>query len=146
MSETNPLLQDPFFSEPILRKTPEAGSRPLTELIGESQVDLPPPPTGREIAADVGKSLVSGGAKGLAGTMIGAPGSIETFVAKDIPEAVRSGAAYLGEQADLISPEQRIGYIDGLPSARLDNQAVREHKTGLVYANGCWRRAEGIAR
>jgi hypothetical protein len=58
------------------------------------------------MAADVGKSLVSGGAKGLAGTLIGAPGSIETFVAKDVPEALRSGAAYLGEKADVLSPQQ----------------------------------------
>jgi len=106
MSDTNPLLQDPFFSEPILRQAPQGGGRPLTDLISESQVDLPPSPTGRGMAADVGRSLVSGGAKGLAGTLIGAPGSIETFFAKDVPEALRSGAAYLGEKADVLSPQQ----------------------------------------
>ena len=57
MSDTNPLLQHPFFSEPILRQAPQDGGRPLADLISESQVDPPPSPTGREMAADVFRPL-----------------------------------------------------------------------------------------
>lgn len=107
MAEANPLLQDPFFSQPILAPLADPEKVGLAERVAQSQAELPPPPTGKETLADVGKSLVSGGAKGLAGTMIGAPGSIETFFAKDVPEMARSGAGYLAERADLISPQQR---------------------------------------
>ena len=107
MSEANPLLQDPFFSQPILAPLADPARRGLAERVAESQADLPPPPSGRETLADIGKSAIAGGAKGLAGTMIGAPGSIETFFAKDVPEMARAGAGYLAEKADIISPQQR---------------------------------------
>ncbi len=104
MAEENSLLSHPFFSQPIMGAPP---AEDLSARVAGSQAELPPPPTGRETLADVGKSIVSGGAKGLAGTIIGAPGSIETFATKDIPEALRAGAGYLAEKADIISPEQR---------------------------------------
>lgn len=104
MAETNPLLSDPFFSEPIL--SPK--NRPdLATSIAESQAELPPIPSGKEFMQDMWRSGVAGGAKGLAGTVMGAPGSIETFALKDVPEMARSGAAYLGERAGMISPEQQ---------------------------------------
>lgn len=131
MPDQNPLLKDPFFSGVAV--PPPADSGPsLAQQVGESQADLPPPPTGKDVIKDVGQSLVSGGAKGLAGTLIGGPGSVETFFARDVPEAVRAGAAYLGERADLISPDQKRQMTQGPIYSGMTPEQEKGYKAPLT--------------
>ena len=56
---------------------------------------------------DIGTSAVTRGAKGLVGSVIGGPGSIEETVAKDIPEFLRNRYYGMKERLDLISPEEK---------------------------------------
>ena len=104
MADENPLLQHPFFAPSST--TPER-PRELTIRLHEANKPLPPEPTGRDIAQDVRKSLVAEGARGVAGAAMGAPGSVESFVVKDIPEMVRGVGLWAGEKMDLISPDER---------------------------------------
>ena len=106
MADENSLASHPFFAP----AQPPVGQRPdpreLTIRLGETK-NIPPEPSGMDIARDVGKSIVSEGAKGLAGGIAGAPGSIETFAVKDVPEMLRGAGLWAGEKLDLISPQQR---------------------------------------
>jgi len=56
---------------------------------------------------DIGMSAATRGAKSAIGTVIGAPGSIEETVAKDIPEFLRNRYLGMKERLDLISPEEK---------------------------------------
>lgn len=104
MAEQRSLADDPFFSQPILSQRP-AGS--LEREVDASQADIPPPPSGGDVMRDMGRSAVSGLAQGAAGTLVGGVGSVETFAAKDLPEMVRAGGAYLGEKMGVLSPDER---------------------------------------
>jgi len=59
-----------------------------------------------ERAEDVGRSVVSKGAQGVAGTLIGGPGSVETFFFKDVPEIGKSIYTSAKEKLDMISPAE----------------------------------------
>jgi len=111
MDEENPLLKDPFFAPaPAQTKSAEPEVRPLDIRLKDINKPLPPDPTFRETASDVGRSVLSEGAKGAAATLMGGPGSVETFIAKDVPEGVRSGALWLAKKLDLISPKEQEEY------------------------------------
>lgn len=97
----NGLEEHPFFKT---APEPEKKSAPIEERLNR---EIPAPPTWQDTAKDVGRSIVSEGAKGLVGAGIGGVGSIESFLAKDLPEMARSAGAYIGEKADIISPERR---------------------------------------
>ncbi len=56
---------------------------------------------------DIGMSAATRGAKSAIGTVIGAPGSIEETVGKDIPEFLRNRYLGMKERLDLISPEEK---------------------------------------
>jgi hypothetical protein len=107
MAEENPLLSDPFFSQPILSAPTEDQRRSLTDQLAETYKELPPPPTGREIAEDVFKSGVAGAGRGFVGTVKGGLGSVESFFGKDVPELARAGALAAQENLDFISPAER---------------------------------------
>ena len=101
----NPLLQDPFFSQ---QPPQQGGVKPVADL--SSRLEGPPEievPNYEALKQDVKSSAISGGAKGLAGTVKGGLGSIETFAAKDLPELARAGGLWAGEKLDLISPQER---------------------------------------
>lgn len=97
----NRLGQHPFFATPV-----EPAQKPLS-IEERLNREVPPEPTGKDIRQDVGRSILSEGAKGLAGAGIGGVGSVESFFTKDVPEMARSAGAYIGEKADIISPERR---------------------------------------
>jgi len=107
MAEENPLLSDPFFSQPILSAPTEDQRRSLTDQLAETYKELPPSPTGREIAEDVFKSGVAGAGRGFVGTVKGGLGSVESFFGKDVPELARAGALAAQENLDFISPAER---------------------------------------
>lgn len=97
------LSDHPFFSS----VAPQEAASDLEGRLTRTAEPLPPEPTRGEIWRDIGRSMAAQGAKGAAGALIGGPGSIETFVAKDIPEALRAGGLYAAERMDMISPEER---------------------------------------
>lgn len=106
MADENPLASHPFFAPSQRGAEPPLGPRELTIRLNETK-NIPPEPTGKEVLRDVGKSIVSEGAKGIAGGVMGAPGSVETFVVKDVPEMLRGAGLWAGEKLDLISPQER---------------------------------------
>jgi|GEM_PF-5709283 len=111
MDEENPLLKDHFFHlAPAQPKSTEPEVLPLDIRLKGINKPLPPGPTLRETALDVAKSVLSEGAKGAAATVVGGPGSVETFIAKDIPEALRSGALWTAKKLDIISPKEQEEY------------------------------------
>jgi hypothetical protein len=107
MAEENPLFSDPFFSQPILSAPTAEQRRSLADQMAETTAELPPPPTGREIAEDVFKSGVAGAGRGFVGTVKGGLGSVESFFGKDVPELARAGALAAQEKLDFISPAER---------------------------------------
>ena len=107
MADENPLLSNPFFSQPILSAPTEEQKRSLADRLAETQKELPPAPTGREIAEDVAKSAVAGAGRGFVGTVKGGLGSVESFFGKDVPELARAGVLAAQENLDFISPAER---------------------------------------
>lgn len=107
MAEENPLFSDPFFSQPMLSAPSEEQKRSLSDQMSEATKELPPPPTGREVAEDVFKSSVSGAGRGFTGVVKGGLGSVESFFGKDLPELARAGSLAAQEKLDLISPAER---------------------------------------
>lgn len=107
--DTDPLGSHPFFSGPLLQPPANSEEYDLAERLLRSQRASTPTPslTGWQKAEDVARSGVVGAAKGAAGTALGGLGSIETFVAKDLPTLARSGGLWAGEKLDLISPDRR---------------------------------------
>lgn len=66
----------------------------------------PKPLSGREYVEDIARSALAKTAQAVPGVVMGAPGSIETFFAKDLPTFAR-GALYSGlEKMDYISPKE----------------------------------------
>jgi len=106
MEEENPLLSNPFFSSPMLSQpTEEQAREALADRLGMVAKDLPPPPTVKETAIDVAKSIPSGAARGFVGTMKGGVGSLESF-GKDLIELGRQGYLAGQEKLDVISPAE----------------------------------------
>ncbi len=108
MAEDN-LGEHPFFKiEPKQPSqiAPKTGGSWLEDQFKETERPEPVIPTIAEAAKDVGQAMVSGGAKGVAGVFGGGPGSIETFAVRDVPQLARSAKAYLGQAADIYSPEE----------------------------------------
>ena len=89
-------------STPDSHAMPEGGLSFLTE----DQVNRPQM-SGSEIASDVGKTALAKGAQGLAGTVLGGPASVLSFMGKDVPEAVRNTYNRGLETFDVISPDER---------------------------------------
>ncbi|NDG64774.1 MAG: hypothetical protein EBY29_15130, partial [Planctomycetes bacterium] len=90
-------------NEPAPAPAPREEVRPPVQF-GEAYAPTPPKPLDWQ---DIGMSAATRGAKGAAGTIIGAPGSIEETVAKDIPEFLRNRYYGMQERLDLISPEEK---------------------------------------
>jgi len=68
--------------------------------------EAPKPLSGREYVEDISRSALAKTAQAIPGVIMGAPGSIETFLAKDLPTLAR-GAYYTGlEKMDYISPKE----------------------------------------
>jgi hypothetical protein len=67
--------------------------------------EAPPPRTWTETAEGIGKTLKSEIARDVP-AMVGIPGSVETFVAKDLPMFAKGIGAKVAEKMDYISPKE----------------------------------------
>ena len=109
-----------FGSEPLPAPIPAQAREPLSNVppapLPPREEVRPPVQFGAEYAPeptkpldmqDIGMSAATRGAKGVIGTVIGAPGSIEETVGKDIPEFLRNRYLGMKERLDIISPEEK---------------------------------------
>lgn len=87
------VLEDPFFAT----KTPDQRRK---EAEVAQQPSVP-------VGEDVRKAAIAGGTRGLASTLAGGLGSIESFAAEDVPTALRSAGTFVGEKLGMLTPERR---------------------------------------
>lgn len=76
------------------------------DIVPDRPVEGPPAPPVNTLE-DIGRSAVAKGVQGVVGTVGGGLGSVETFLAKDVPEFARSVGLNLGERFDMISPAEK---------------------------------------
>ncbi len=127
MEQDNPLLEHPFFSEPVIDPNRARQALTLEDRVSSLNEPLPEPLTGKEVLKDVGQSALTGLAKGAAGVAIGGPGSIGS-TASDVLNLVKGAGAYLGEKMDIISPEER----QRMAAEPVISGQTPEEKAGLV--------------
>lgn len=84
---------------------PETKELPAAGAFLPSLKNAPPPAPG--VLEDVSKTAEAAAPRAAAGTILGGPGSVETFVTKELPEMARSGYLYGKEKLDIISPAER---------------------------------------
>lgn len=126
MDEQNPLANHPFFTEPLFNQEKFARENNLEGRISSLNEPLPDPLTDKEVWKDVGKSALTGAAKGAAGVGIGGVGSIGSTVS-DILNIGKGAGAYLGEKFDIISPEEK----QRMMSEPVISGQTEEEKAGL---------------
>lgn len=78
----------------------------MIDIVPDRPVEGPPAPPVNKLE-DIGRSAVAKGVQGVVGTVGGGIGSLETFLAKDIPEFARTVGLNVGERMDLISPAEK---------------------------------------
>jgi hypothetical protein len=106
MDEENPLASHPFFTEPLFDRERFARENDLEGRLSALNEPIPEPMSDKEVWKDVGKSALTGVAKGAAGVGIGGVGSIGSTIS-DVLNLGKGAGAYLGEKLDIISPEEK---------------------------------------
>ena len=95
---------------------------------GEPFAPAKPAVGSEDTLEDVKRSALTRGAKGALGTMIGAPGSVAEFAAKDIPEFLRNRYYGMKERMDFISPEEK----EKLQAAPLYSEQTEQQAKGHI--------------
>jgi len=126
MDEENPLANHPFFTEPLFDRERFARENDLEGRVSSLNEPIPDPMTDKEVWKDVGKSALTGAAKGAAGVGIGGVGSIGSTIS-DVLNLGKGAGAYLGEKLDIISPEEK----QRMMSEPVISGQTEEEKAGL---------------
>lgn len=122
------LLKDPFFAPRKAEPTAPEQRPSLTQdpfFTGEQKPRTAAPAV--DPVEDVKKAAIAGGSRGLAGTLVGGLGSVESFAAEDVPTALRSAGLYVGEKLGMVTPERRAE----ITSKPLYSGQTEEQKQGI---------------
>lgn len=116
-------------AEEIEQGSPDQKSGGTQFYIKPAEEEKPEPPRSwSDTAEGLKNTAIAKGAQGAAALATGAPiGSVETFVAKDLPTFARSAGTALGEKFDIISP-QRAEEINKEPLPWLRDQTEFQQK------------------